>query len=286
MNAHAINNREENKDKLKSGIITAIIWSLILLSISIYKFSVHIPKQKELITQMLINFGDNENGNGSEEPAEQEGSLASTPNLMEEIPAEKTEIIEKSAEVLPTKKETSTEKIITGNNPENIVKKSDNSEGKSSPKKSATSSKSTSLNVKNSNSETGGGKGTEAIGNLIKGRGTKTGTQGDGGISGNSGDPLGGEGNGDSKIGIDRKLVSFIPGTMGRGGTQPAHNCTTSGTINIDYTVDKAGNVISAKRSSGISDNCVVSASIEWVKKYVKAEKANSSSSGTYKITF
>ncbi len=69
---------------------------------------------------------------------------------------------------------------------------------------------------------------------------------------GNSGDPLGGNGDGDSKIGVDRKLISYIPGTMGKGGEQPSHNCTANGTITISYTVDKAGNVISARRSSGI----------------------------------
>jgi hypothetical protein len=97
---------------------------------------------------------------------------------------------------------------------------------------------------------------------------------------------LGGNGNGDSKIGVDRKLISFIPGTMGRGGEQPPHNCDASGTVNIAYTVDKSGNVTSARRGSGISDPCVVTAAIIWVKKYVKAEKATTNSTGVYKITF
>lgn len=73
---------------------------------------------------------------------------------------------------------------------------------------------------------------------------------------------------------------------MGRGGSQPNHNCSASGTINISYTVDKAGNVISARRSSGVSDACVVSTTVSWVKQFVKAEKGNTSSTGVYKITF
>ncbi len=133
---------------------------------------------------------------------------------------------------------------------------------------------------------TGDGKGTAAIGNLLKGRGTKDGSQGDGGKAGNAGDPLGGDGNGDSKIGVDRKLTGYIPGTMGRGGAQPVHSCKASGSITLAYTVDKAGNVISVRRSGGISDPCIVSTSIQWVKQYVKAEKANFSSTGTYRITF
>lgn len=73
---------------------------------------------------------------------------------------------------------------------------------------------------------------------------------------------------------------------MGRGGAQPSHSCSASGSITIAYTVDKAGNVVSARRAGGISDPCVASTSVAWVKKYVKAEKASTSSTGTYKITF
>ena len=73
---------------------------------------------------------------------------------------------------------------------------------------------------------------------------------------------------------------------MGRGGNQPSQNCSASGSIRVSYTVDKAGNVVSARRSGGVSDPCVVSTSVSWVKKYVKAERANTSSTGTYKIVF
>lgn len=79
--------------------------------------------------------------------------------------------------------------------------------------------------------------------------GENPGNQGDGKGTGNAGDPLGGNGNGDSKVGIDRKLIAYIPGTMGRGGAQPNNSCTASGTITVAYTVDKAGNVVSARRS-------------------------------------
>src|SRR5690606_16603329 len=173
------------------------------------------------------------------------------------------------------------EKVLTGSNTKVSVPKPQTpakaAPAKTSPTKAATP---------NSKTGTGDGKGTAAIGNLIKGRGTKTGTQGTNGTTGNQGDPLGGDGNGDSKIGIDRNLVGFIPGTMGRGGAQPSHNCSASGTISIAYTVDKAGNVTSARRSGGISDPCASSAATGWVKQYVKAERANTSSTGTYRITF
>lgn len=306
MNGYTLNKREENKDKLKSGIITAIIWSVLLLFVFYYKITEKIPKKKEVVARMLINFGDNRNGNGLEEPANQEESLASETkisptepvqeNIIENKPEPKKEAEPKSKPEI--EKPTVKEKIITGNNakvstpktetkkPEKATKAETKNTSKATSDKSSKPTTSSKAEASNSKTGTGDGKGNAAIGNLIKGRGTKPGTQGTNGTAGNAGDPLGGDGNGDSKIGIDRKLIGYIPGTMGRGGTQPSHSCSASGDIKISYTVDKAGNVISAKRSGGISDACVASTSIDWVKKYVKAEKATVSSTGIYTITF
>ncbi|GEM_PF-1171116 len=104
-------------------------------------------------------------------------------------------------------------------------------------------------------------------------------------ITDNFNDPLGGD-QPQNLIGVKRKLIGYIPGTMGRGGIQPSHSCTAGGSITVAYTVDKAGNVVSARRSGGVSDSCITATSIGWVKKYIKAEKADVSSMGTYKITF
>lgn len=274
--------KNEEKDRRRSAIFTLLISLVLFLGMFFYKFT-RITEKPEQITTMLINFGDNRDVAEVEEPANQDGSLAANTEV---TPETKPEPVKEA--VKPVVKE----KIITGNNTnvstpkaEKVVKAktptkstpTKTNPAKTSPVKAATP---------NSNTGTGDGKGTAAIGNLLKGRGTKTGTQGTSTTPGNSGDPLGGEGNGDSKIGIDRKLVGFIPGTIGRGGAQPAHNCSASGSINIAYTVDKAGNVVSARRSGGVSDACVVSTSVSWVKRYVKAEKSNSSSTGTYSITF
>lgn len=282
--------KNEEKDRRRSAIITLLISLLLFLGIFFYKFT-KITEKPEQITTMLINFGDNRDGAELEEPANQEGSLASnsevTEPVEEVVPEAKPEPVK--AVVKPVVKE----KIITGTNSkvstpkaEKVVKAK--TPTKSTPAKRTTPKKASPAKATTPNSTTGNGdgKGTAAIGNLLKGRGTKTGTQGTSGTTGNAGDPLGGDGNGDSKIGVDRKLVGFIPGTMGRGGAQPSHSCSASGSINIAYTVDKAGNVISARRSSGVSDACVVSTSVSWVKRYVKAEKSNSSSTGTYSITF
>lgn len=279
--------REERKDQLKSAILTALISALLFLVIFYYQFVREIPKE-EKVTTMLINFGDNKNGNGAEEPANQEGSMSSSDIYIPEelkTPEPSPEKIEETPKTI----EKPTEKIVTGKSEKASIAKSDKKEKvtdkTTTASKTSTSKTSSVANTSNKKAQ-GDGQGTAAIGNLIKGRGTKAGSQGNSGTTGNSGDPLGGDGNGDSKIGVDRKLISFIPGTMGKGGEQPPHNCAAEGTVNIAYTVDKAGNVTSARRASGVSDPCIVTAAVIWVKKYVKAEKSTSSSTGVYKITF
>lgn len=284
--------RDERIDKLKSATLTALISALLFLLIFYYQFVREIPKE-EKVTTMLINFGDNRKGNGAEEPANQEGSLASSEIYIPEELKTPEPTSEKAVET-PKTVEKPAEKIITGKSEKSTAvktEKTEKTEKKTSKSSEASASKSTTSKTSATNNTAtktaqGDGQGTAAIGNLIKGRGTKSVSQGNDGATGNAGDPLGGNGNGESKIGVDRKLISFIPGTMGRGGEQPPHNCDASGTVNIVYTVDKSGNVTSARRGSGISDPCVVTAAIIWVKKYVKAEKATTNSTGVYKITF
>ena len=240
------------------------------------------------LTEMRINYGDNRNGKGLEEPKEEEGSPAPI--------VEKKEEKEVVAEVAKASKEKA-EKDIPENivpiptrtkNPPVATKKANvktNSTAVANSTKTTTGKTNAKGDIKKENA-TGDGRGNAAIGNLLKGRGTKSGSQGNGTGPGNYGDPLGGDGDGNSLIGIDRKLVGFIPGTMGRGGSQPNHDCQASGTISISYTVDKSGKVISAKRLSGVSDPCVASTAVNWVKQYVKAEASSVSSKGTYKIIF
>jgi hypothetical protein len=292
MRGYTINRDEENKDKIKSAVLSILIWSAILLFVFIYKMKpTERAKEPEVITTMLVNFGDNRNGAGIDEPANQEGSLAAKAIETAPEPVENA-ISEPKTVIVPDPKQESKktevkEKIITGTNPKvTAPKKEDSKTNKKSTASSTTKSTKSSATTANSKTGNGDGKGTAAIGNLIKGRGTKAGSQGTGTGIGNNGDPLGGDGNGDSKVGIDRRLIGYIPGTMGRGGAQPSHNCSASGSITIAYTVDKAGNISSARRSGGVSDPCVVSTSVAWVKKYVKAEKASVSSTGTYSITF
>ena len=284
--------KNQEKDRRKSAFFTFLVSLLIFLGIFYYKFT-KITEKPEQITTMLINFGDEKNGAQLEEPTNQEGSLAAnTETVVPETVPEAIPETKPEPKVEPAKPVVK-EKIITGNNTKvsapkvEKISKTTKTATKATPAKS-TPSKTTAAKATTPNSKTGNGdgKGTAAIGNLIKGRGTKAGSQGTNGTTGNAGDPLGGDSNGDSKIGVDRKLIGFIPGTMGRGGAQPTHNCSASGTISISYTVDKAGNVISARRLGGVSDACVATNSVAWVKRYVKAEKANTSSTGVYQITF
>lgn len=294
MRSYTVNKNEENRDRIKSALLSILIWAAVLLFVFLYKLKPELDQQPEVVTTMLVNFGDNRNGNGVEEPADQPGSLAAATEEVTPEPAEtavpETKTVVKPEPAPEPKKTEVKEKIITGNNSKITAPKKEESK-KADPKTSASSSsskttKKAGATTANSKTGTGDGKGNAAIGNLIRGRGTKAGSQGTGEGIGNAGDPLGGDGNGDSKVGIDRKLTGYIPGTMGRGGAQPSHSCTASGSITIAYTVDKAGNVVSARRAGGISDPCVSSTSVAWVKKYVKAEKASTSSTGTYKITF
>lgn len=278
--SYTISHNEKN-DRRKSAIITLLISLLVLLALYFYKFSRLIPKE-EPVTTMLINFGDHQNGAGLEEPANQDGSQESSAEVTVEEP-----------QLQPEPKPIVQEKIITGTSKLAAAPKVENVEKKPTPAAKVTPVKAntakTVTNTKTSTTATktqGDSKGTAAVGNLIRGRGKAAGSEGTMRTTGNAGDPLGSDGNGDSRIGVDRKLIGFIPGTMGRGGAQPSHNCSASGTITISYTVDKAGNVTSARRSGGISDACVASTSVAWVKQYVKAERANTSSTGTYRITF
>jgi len=240
------------------------------------------------LTEMRINYGDNRNGKGAEEPKEEEGSPAPITEKKEEkkVVAEVAKVSKEKVDkdipenTVPTPTRTKNPPVATKKSTEKT-----NSPAVSNSTKTTTGKTNAKGDIKKENA-TGDGKGNAAIGNLLKGRGTKSGSQGNGTGPGNYGDPLGGDGDGNSLIGIDRKLTGFIPGTMGRGGAQPSHDCSASGSITISYTVDKSGKVTSARRLNGVSDPCVANTAVTWVKQYVKAEAANVSSKGTYKITF
>ena len=193
--------RNERKDQLKSATITALITALLFLLIFYYQFVREIPKE-EKVTTMLINFGDNRNGNGAEEPANQEGSLASSEIYIPEELKTPEPTSEKAVET-PKAVEKPAEKLVTGKSEKATIAKSDKKEkvaDKTTTASKTTTSKTSSVANTSNKKAQGDGQGTAAIGNLIKGRGTKSGSQGNDGATGNAGDPLGRNGNGDSKI--------------------------------------------------------------------------------------
>ncbi|MCS3867397.1 hypothetical protein J3D55_000313 [Chryseobacterium ginsenosidimutans] len=67
MRSHIINKEEENRDRVKSALLSILIWSAILLFVFLYKLKPELDEQPEVITTMLVNFGDNRNGKGAEE---------------------------------------------------------------------------------------------------------------------------------------------------------------------------------------------------------------------------
>ena len=90
----------------------------------------------------------------------------------------------------------------------------------------------------------------------------------------------------ESKIGVDRKLISGIPGTNNYKGKLPAHSVKEKGSITISYVVDTNGRVISAQRVGGLRSRNAINNAITMVKKHVKAEKGKTQSTGTYTIEF
>ena len=90
----------------------------------------------------------------------------------------------------------------------------------------------------------------------------------------------------ESKIGVDRKLISGIPGTNNYKGKLPAHSVKEKGSITISYVVDANGRVISAQRVGGLRSRNAINNAVTMVKKHVKAEKGKTQSTGTYTIEF
>lgn len=292
---------DNKKEKLISGIITLIISAAILSFILTYKtvfLTMTPPAYIDInfdMDDMGANFGTDEVGLGDEEPIDQDvlsgegGEVQSVTNL-EDKSSQDSKQEEENKPILANQNKT--KDIVPEPAKKTVIKKKDKTKpvtkinSKTIPNK--TKSK-TVAGVGNKSSTGGNSKGNAALGNLIKGKGTGTFSTGEGtgGRPGqNQGVETGGNGSGGEGIGNGRKLVSFIPGTMGRGGKVPEHSCNGSGTIIFSYTLDKNGNVISVSRKSGINNTCLLNTGIKWIKQYVKGNAGTRSVTGTYKINF
>lgn len=103
-----------------------------MLFVFLYKLKPELDKQSdEVVTTMLVNFGDNRNGKGIEEPADQPGSLAAATEEVTPEPAEtpvpETKTVVKPEPAPEPKKTEVKEKVITGNNSKVSVPKKEES---------------------------------------------------------------------------------------------------------------------------------------------------------------
>lgn len=289
-------------DQLKSAIITVLFSGALFLFIFYFKFVREIPKQPQINT-MLIHFGEQHNGRSSAELSKTEINTAKSDIYIPEefkTPAEalvtaeqpQEQPLEKGLSNASDKKAINepvkTAKIDVKNT---VSDKSDQKSGKekqnASKKTDVKAENSTKTALKSSEKQTKGDiKDKAQISSSDKNKASKKESLSEKDTKESKKNITETNPKGKSKIGVDRKLIAWIPGVMGKGRAKPPHNCSVKGAITISYTVDKTGSVVSAFRSSGITDPCAVTAAVIWVKKYVKAEKSTTNSTGTYIITF
>ncbi len=263
--------KQEQKAKMLSGIITTIIGITVLLLVLFYTWT---EKRISRQVSILVNF--------TEEPKIQEA----IPKI---IPITKSNIIDVSNSKGSKAQSSNQSTSATGNKFSSTKPKADVVSNDASKNNAAVS-------AKKNNAQTAGttdeekrrrNEANNAINQLLKGKtrggdGTSPTGRGTGNAEGD------GDGNGgDGRFGSGgRKLVGFIPGTEGKGGDIPSHNCSASGTITFRYTVDKTGKVIDADRISGLSNPCAIQKGKEWIFNYVRANAGAKSESSTYRITF
>ncbi len=284
---------DNKKERIKSGFITFVISGIILVFILLYKttFTTVTPPTYIDITfetdDLGANYGTDEVGLGDGEPADQAVALGEGGNPLANSNSDNSSSSSQQEENQSFLSDpTSKENVSVPSKKTETKKKTTTQSATSTTKTTAKADSKAGVGNKN----TGGNpQGNSAVGALLKGKGTSTTSTGEGtgGRPGqNQGVPDGGSGSGGEGIGNGRKLVSFIPGTMGRGGSVPAHDCTATGKITFSYTVDKNGNIVSVSRKSGTSNTCLVNTGIKWIKQYVKADKGTQSVSGSYVINF
>lgn len=306
--------QQEREARIKSVVLTMIFTSLVFLFLYFYKlYSTPVfPPYKEI----TIDFSEEQltPDEASKIPIEKEIKLSSASAPEEPAPA-KTEpkVEEKVVEKKIEPKEVKPKPILTEEKKENIptikkteTKKDEKKEDdikKSVEKSEKKTEKKTTEKVKETKTKSevkptektspSDGKGKSLTDLLLKGKGkgsssgTSTSTEGTSDRGENSSNSSGkGEFIGNGSGG--RKLVGFIPGTLNRSNEpHPSHSCgNETGTVVIKYTVNKEGKVINARLQSGNASTCIVNTSIDWVKKYVKAEAGKEEVSSTYRIEF
>lgn len=268
--SHNIDEHQQ-KSKLKSGIITAITGILILLLALFYTWT---EKRISRQVTILVNFTEEPKvqeivpkivpitKNNNLDVSNSKGSKAQSSNKNTSATSNKFSSTKPKADVISN--DISDNKTVVS-----AKKNNAQTQGPTDEEKRRRNQANDVLNQFKKN-KTRGGDGTSSTG---KGTGT---TDGDG--DGTGGDGRFGSGG--------RKLIGFIPGTEGKGGEIPSHNCNASGTITFKYTVDKSGKVIDADRISGLSNPCAIQKGKDWIFQYVRANAGTKSESSTYRISF
>lgn len=300
--------QQERESRIKSAILTIVFTSLVFLFLYFYKLYTTpvFPPYKEI----AIDFSEEEltPEETSKIPIEKEVKSSSAsapaepapaktqPKVEEEIKEKKVEpkevkpkpiLTEEKKENLPIIKKTETKKE---EKKENDLKKTIEKSEKKPTEKAIKEKNEVKPTEKTSPSD---GKGKSLTDLLIKGKGKSsstgtntssngTSTRGENSSNSNGKGEFIGNGSG------GRKLIGFIPGTLNRSSEpHPSHSCRNeTGTVVIKYTVNKEGKVINARLQSGNASDCIVNTSIDWVKKYVKAEPGKEEVSSTYRIEF
>lgn len=238
----------ETEEEKKSFVITVALFVLLFILCLFLGLTYLDPPPENGIA---INFGTTETGMGDKQPTEAIQS-APTPTASSQAAAAKEEILTQNNEEAVVIKETK--------KPQKTTKEATKEEVKPKPAEKPQPSKSTS----------------DALSSLINGPksdGKAQGGQGDDNTAGDKGSP-----NGDPYASAYFGSGSGTGGGRGYGlngrklssSGKEVQNCNESGTVVVQITVNRSGNVIDARYTKGTTNTnpCLVNPAIATAKKY------------------
>ena len=238
---------ETEEEKKSFAITTALFLLLFILCFFLGLTYLDPPPENGI----AINFGTTETGMGDKQPTEAIQS-APTPTASQQAAAAKEDIITQDSEEAVVIRETK--------KPQKTTKEATKEEVKPKPAEKPQPSKSTS----------------DALSSLINGPksdGKAQGGEGDDKTAGDKGSPNGdpyasayfgsGTGNGGGRgYGLNGRKLS--------NSGKEVQNCNESGTVVVQITVNRSGNVIDARYTKGTTNTnpCLVNPAIATAKKY------------------
>lgn len=238
----------ETEEEKKSFAITTALFALLLILFFFLGLTYLDPPPENGIA---INFGTSETGMGDKQPTEAIQS-APQPTASQESAAAKEEILSQEIEEAVVIKETKKPEKTTKESTKEVVKPKPAE--KPQPSKSTSDALSSLINGPKSDGKAQGGEGNDN-------------TAGDKGSP--DGDPYAsayfgsGTGNGGGRgYGLNGRKLS--------NSGKEVQNCNESGTVVIQITVNRSGNVIDARYTKGTTNTnpCLVNPAIATAKKY------------------